>query len=254
MFIYKITIIPSNQIYIGLDTKPIYKQSRWREHCRDAFKRQKNRKLHNAMREFGIDQCIYEVIEDKFNSIGQLALAEISYIQKFNSYKNGLNSTPGGDGLGRADLSMLTDFEIQSIRKSLGESFTEYNQKKWANTTSQDRKVLTKHLHTEEIYKRKSETLKNFYKTNPDVAKKKAEGIKKWQQSNQQQLKERNQINSYKGAAKVSKKLLVEFPDGSVLNYPSKSEFLRQTGLWSKTILEKTSKGLSHNGYKAWEL
>lgn len=253
MFIYKITIIPLNQVYIGLDTKPIYKQARWKEHCRDAFIRQKNRKLHNAMRKFGIDQCCYEVLEDNFIRIGDLALAEISYIQKFDSYKNGLNSTPGGDGLGRTDLSSLTDHEIQLIRKTLGKSFTEYNQKKWADTTSQDRKLLTQHLHTDEVYKKKSNTLKSFYKANPDVAKKKAEGIKKWQQLNQDQLKERNRINSLKGAEKVSKKLMVEFPDGSVLYYPSKSEFLRQTGLWIKTILEKTAKGLSHNGYKAWE-
>ena len=49
------------------------------------------------------------------------------------------------------------------------------------------------------------------------------------------------------------KKLFVELPDGNMLYYSSKSEFQRQTGQWAKTILEKTSKGLSHNSYKAWE-
>ena len=38
-----------------------------------------------------------------------------------------------------------------------------------------------------------------------------------------------------------------------MLCYPSKSEFQRQTGQWAKTILEKTAKGISYNGYKAWE-
>lgn len=44
------------------------------------------------------------------------------------------------------------------------------------------------------------------------------------------------------GATKVSKKLLVESPNGDMLYYLSKSEFQRQTGLWAKTILKKLQK------------
>ena len=39
-----------------------------------------------------------------------------------------------------------------------------------------------------------------------------------------------------------------------MLQYPSKSEFYRQTKQWAKTILEKTAIGEAHNGYKAWEI
>jgi len=253
MYIYKITVIPLNQCYIGFDTKPSYKLSRWRAHCRLATTHN-NTKLYQAINKYGNKNCYVEVLEDNFYSIPQLALAEIDYIKKFDSYKNGLNSTPGGDGMGRHILHQLTDHDIINIKNALGDSFREYNKNiKWANTTEDERKELTKHLHTPEVYQKKSNTLKEFYKTNPEEKEKKKIGIVKWQQENYAQLCNNNKKNSLLGATKVSKKLLVEFPNGDMLYYPSKSEFHRQTGQWAKTILEKTAKGISYNGYKAWE-
>jgi len=253
MFIYKITVVPVNKIYIGLDTKPSYKLSRWKHHCIESKTRCQT-DLHKTMNLYGIESCNIEILEDNFESIGKLALAEIEYIKKFDSYKNGLNSTPGGDGLGKHDLCNLSEEEILKIKKSLGDNFKNYNKNiKWANTSEADRKEMTKHLHTEEIYKKKSKTLKNFYIANPDVKKQKGKGIKKWQENNSEKLKEQNRINSAKGAAKVSKKLKVALQSGEVLYYPSKSEFQRQTGQWANTILKKTRQGLFHNGYKAWE-
>ena len=254
MFIYKITVVPSNQIYIGLDTKPSYKLSRWKNHCKESYSRCRT-KLHTAMKLYGIENCTIEVIEDNFSSIGELALAEIEYIKKFNSYANGLNSTPGGDGLGKHELHLLTKEEMSKIKLALGDNFRNYNKNvKWANTSIEDRKKLTEHLHTPEIYKKKSETLKKFYKANPSVAKDKSIGIKKWQLEHQDELKARNKINSLKGAAKVSKKLKVELESGEVLYYTSKSEFQRETGQWAKTVLEKTALGIFYNGYKIWEI
>jgi hypothetical protein len=254
MFIYKITVIPINKVYIGLDTKPSYKLARWKTHCNEIRKNCKT-KLHIAMKEHGVENCKVEVVEDNFSSIGELALAEIRYIKQFDSYKNGLNSTPGGDGLGRKMLHLLTNDELIKIKSSLGDSFRDYNKNvKWANTSASDRKELTKHLHNKEIYQKKSDSLKQFYKANPTIAKNKHLGIQKWQQENRDELKKRNKINSLKGIAKVSKKLLVEMPDGSMLNYSSKSEFHRSTGQWAKTVIEKTSQGISHNGYRAWEI
>jgi hypothetical protein len=252
MFIYKITVMPLNQIYIGLDTKPSYKLSRWKTHCKESQTNSKT-KLYDGMKNYGVENCSIEIVEDNFTSFGKLALAEIEYIKKFNSFKNGLNSTPGGDGLGKHDLYQLTDEEISKIKVSLGDNFRDYNKNiKWANTSEDDRKRLTKHLHTAEIYKKKSETLKKFYEVNPSVAKNKAIGIKKWQEQNLEKVKEQNRINSAKGAAKVSKKLKVELETGEVLYYSSKSEFQRQTCQWSNTIIEKTQKGVFYNGYKIW--
>ena len=254
MFIYKITVIPLNQVYIGLDTKPSYKLSRWKIHQQLAEKNPKT-KLHKAMSIVTANDYRIDIIEEGFTSVGQLALAEIAYIKQFNSYKNGLNSTPGGDGLGVHDLYSLTDYEILEIKKALGDSFREYNKNiKWANTTVDSRKEQTKHLHTEEIYQKKANTLKEFYKANPEIKKEKGKAIVKWQQENQDLLKETNRINGLKGSAKVSKRLKVELETGEVLYYSSKSEFQRETGQWAETILRKTKNGEFHNGYKATEI
>ena len=97
-----------------------------------------------------------------------------------------------------------------------------------------------------------AETNKANNPKNPEKDKKKI-GIMDWQSKNQDLLRETNRRNSLKGAAKVSKKISVETPDGNMLYFVSKSEFQRQTGQWAKTIIDKTTRGLSHNGYKAWE-
>lgn len=253
MFIYKITIVPLNQVYIGLDTKPSYKLSRWSKHQEEANSRCRT-KLHSSMKHYGIENCTIEIIEDGFESIGKLALAEINYIKQYDSYRNGLNSTPGGDGLGRHDLASLSDDEIQQIKTALSDGLSEYNKNiKWANTTLADRKKLTRHLHTDQVYKKKSDTLKKFYEANPNVKKDKGTSIKQWQLENKEQLKETNRINSLKGAAKVSKKIVVEKEDGTLLHFNSKSEFNRSTGQWAETVLRKTEEGKFHNGYKGWE-
>ena len=48
MFIYKITA--GTQIYIGLDTKPTYKQSRWKAHCKQASAENPIYKVHKEMK------------------------------------------------------------------------------------------------------------------------------------------------------------------------------------------------------------
>jgi hypothetical protein len=253
MFIYKITILPLNQVYFGLDTKPSYKLARWKEHCRNVAKGQES-KLYKAMREYGIENCSVEIVEDNFEQIIDLALAEIQYIKKYDSYRTGLNSTTGGDGLS-IHLQNLTEIEVNQIKSVLGKRLSDYNKNiKWAHTTSEDRKELTKHLHTPEVYERKSKTLKEYYKANPEVKTKKREGINDWQKKNYKKFKDNNIKNSLLGAAKVSVAILVEFPDGNMLQYKSKSEFNRQTNQWANIIIKKTAKGESHNGYKAWEI
>lgn len=253
MFIYKITVIPTNECYIGFDTAPSYKLARWKTHCRNA-KSKLNTKLYKAMSAAGLENCKIEIIEDNFTSIVDLALAEINYIKKFNTYNTGLNSTTGGDGLGRHILHQLSDNDILKIKDALGNNLRNYNKTvKWANTSVEERKHLTKHLHTDEIYKKKSATLKEFYKANPEVRQEKSIGITKWQQENKEELKITNRINGRKGADKVSVKLKVEQADGKVLHFNSKSDFNRQTGQWAETVLRKTQQGKFHNGFKAWE-
>ena len=250
MFVYKITI--GTKVYIGFDSKPEYKEHRWKVHCKLAkySKSLTKTKLHRAMKKHGIENCIYEVIETGFTKTVDLALAEIKYIKEYNSYKKGLNSTPGGDGLGKHILSAMTEEEITTLRLSLGEHWTAYNKKKWSGLSIEERKEASSHLHTPEVYEKKSNTLKKYYKANPEAKKNKGKKIKEWQEKNKETLKTNNKINGLKGAAKVSKQVVVEWENGKGETFKSRSEFERQTGLWFSTLLAKSKQGLYHKGYK----
>jgi hypothetical protein len=256
MFIYKITVLPIQQVYIGLDTKEPYKESRWKTHKRESKDGKGKTALHKSMYAHGIENCLYEIIDvSKFDSVTALALSEIAYIKQYDSYKNGLNSTPGGDGLGKHDLENFSEIDLKQIREALGEHWTNYNKNiKWAGKTEEERKKLTQHLHTEEVYKQKSDTLKKYYDAHPEARKEKGEIFKKARNTNKAARDAQARAAGLKGAEKMSKKIKVLQPDNSIIEYPSKKEFQRQTKQWASTVLEKTKKGEKHNGYMAWEL
>ncbi len=249
MFIYKITVLTINKVYIGLDTKPEYKESRWKAHCKDSASDTK-RKVHAAMREAGLENCKYEILERGFTSVANLAIAEINYIEQYDTYQAGLNSSPGGDGIGKHDLTSMSENDVQLIREALGEHWTEYNKKKWAGMSAEARKEATSHLHTDEIYQKKADTLKKFYDSNPNIKVEKGTAIKKWQGENRALVRSNNMANGMKGALKVSKEVVVETADGVIETFYSRSEFQRKTGVWFSTLLDKSTKGEYHKGYR----
>lgn len=267
MFIYKITNIINNKIYIGYDSGVVANNARWNDHLK-FYKSNQRKVLYFAMRKYGIENFSYEVV-DEADTIEDLIDKEIYYIDFFESYQKetGYNRTLGGDG---GDTFSVRSVESQNqTREKMKTSALEWwanidsdsrkdllkylNKEKWKNSTPEERKILTQHLHNKEIYQARANTLKEFYSANPDVKNQKGQDIKKWQEQNIQKVKEQNRINSAKGAAKVSKKIKVELETGEVLYYSSKSEFQRKTGQWAKTIIEKTQKGIFYNGYKIWE-
>lgn len=248
MFIYKITVLPINQCYIGLDTKPEYKKSRWKTHIKES-KTDPRGKFHIALHQYGSEKCVYEVLDRDFISVSQLALAEIKYIKHYDSYKNGLNSTPGGDGL-NSDLTMFTDDEVSLIREALGEKWREFNKKKWAGTTESQRKEMTKHCHTLEANSSRAETLKDYYESIPGAKEKHSAGIKQWQKENPELAKKYRIQNGLKGAEKTSKKVTLIRDNGEIEVYNSISEFQRKTGQWMSTVKAKSQIGEFHNGYK----
>lgn len=248
MFIYKITVVPLGKVYIGLDTKPEYKKSRWRTHCKESLDNPKG-KLHKAIHQYGPNNCAYEVIETGFESISKLALAEIKYIKEYDSYRTGLNSTPGGDGLNN-DLTIFTEKEIAIIKEALGEKWKLFNKKKWEGTTVEQRQEMIKHCHTADARKNKSDTLKGYY-TSVDGAKEKhCRGIKQWQKENPELARQYRIQNGLKGAQKTSKKVTLIRDNGTTEVYTSISEFQRKTGQWISTIRKKSAKGEFYNGYK----
>jgi len=251
MFIYKITIVPINKCYIGFDTKEPYKESRWKTHQKESKINPKG-KLHKAINKYGVKNCVYEIIEKDFKSITKLAIAEINYIKEFDSYKNGLNSTPGGDGLNQ-DLKKYNDEEIKIIKEALGEKWRVYNNKKYKNTTVDERKAMIKHCHTSEANKNRAETLRKYYNEVEGSREKHSAGIKKWQKENPELARQMRIKNALKGAAKTSKRITIIDDLGKIYVYNSISEFQRLTGKWMTTLRKKTANNEFYDGYKLVE-
>lgn len=105
-FIYKITNKVNGKVYIGQTRYTI--EFRWRQHLH----KKDHTYFHNAIRKYGTENFIVEILEEC--NYEDLNSREIYYISKFNSFKNGYNSTIGGDGNRRLLLDDKYD-EIKSL-------------------------------------------------------------------------------------------------------------------------------------------
>lgn len=92
-YIYKISNLINGKNYIGKTNFSIEK--RFKEHCCDAYKENENhRPLYAAMRKYGIENFVIELIEETDNPEER----EQFWIKYYNTYENGYNATKGGDG------------------------------------------------------------------------------------------------------------------------------------------------------------
>ena len=246
MFIYKITVNDDLQ-YIGLDSHPSYKNIRWNCHKRE-YNNATTKHLYNIMKKYGLDNCVYEILEEGFDSMFDLAIAEMRYIKKYDTFKNGLNSTYGGDGM-QVILHTMSDEEISLLKLTYSKNTAHYNNTvKWADTTLKERQEKTKHLHTKEIYEKKSKTLKLYYERHPEAKIKKSETRKKYIDEN----KEKTSIQSRINGRKNGKRLRMINPEGKEIFYETKNDFKREYGTMLHTIIKKTLKGQSYKGWKGW--
>lgn len=93
--IYKITNDINSCYYIGQTT--ISLSHRWTEHKQSINDLKKNNKLYTAMREIGINHFQISIVEE-FENISEEKLDEREqyWIEYFDSFYNGYNSTKGG--------------------------------------------------------------------------------------------------------------------------------------------------------------
>lgn len=71
---------------------------RWIAHLKPSTQKQRHTyKLYNAMNKYGNEHFYCDVLKDNIN-IGDLNNEEIKFINQYDSYNHGYNSTPGGDG------------------------------------------------------------------------------------------------------------------------------------------------------------
>lgn len=98
--IYKITNLINGKIYIGksLNIKARIQahKSYYKTNAPSKNNKYWHNKLYTAMREFGIDNFSFEVIEECKSE--ELDQKEIYWINYYDSYNNGYNMTLGGDG------------------------------------------------------------------------------------------------------------------------------------------------------------
>jgi group I intron endonuclease len=94
MIIYKITNLINKKVYIGQTTGSI--KTRWAVHLRDS-KIQKNNKFYNAIKKYGQENFKIDIIENDIDTHEVLNQRERYWIKYYDSYKNGYNSTFGGE-------------------------------------------------------------------------------------------------------------------------------------------------------------
>ena len=92
--IYKITNKENGSIYIGCTINSLEK--RFGEHLSRCFSSTHKSKLYNSMKKYGQENFTIELIEECDLSV--IYEIEKKYIEQYDSYNNGLNSTFGGEG------------------------------------------------------------------------------------------------------------------------------------------------------------
>jgi len=112
--VYKATCTETNKSYIGYTNSNKGFERRKYEHYNNAFNDCKS-KFYNALRKYP-DKFEWEILEESIKTKDEAKKREICLIFEFNSYKNGYNSTKGGDG---GDLSEYRKYKIKEISEDV---------------------------------------------------------------------------------------------------------------------------------------
>lgn len=110
-YIYKAICILNNKIYIGQTNTSI--EERWKQHYTAAFLPSHgdyNFAFHRAIRKYGKENFKIELVEECNKD--DLNEKERYWIQYYDSYNNGYNSTLGGDGQCKYDYNDIVNYYL----------------------------------------------------------------------------------------------------------------------------------------------
>ena len=93
--IYIIKNNVNNKVYIGQTTSSL--TTRFHQHLKNSTLKSRHYKLYNAIKKYGKEHFYIELLENNV-PLSHLNEKEIYYIEKYNSFNNGYNSSKGGDG------------------------------------------------------------------------------------------------------------------------------------------------------------
>lgn len=116
MWIYKITNIQNNKVYIGQTIRPI--QDRFHRHINDALNNILDTHFARAIRKYGKDNFIIEQI-DQAQTQDELNKKEQYWIQYYNSVQNGYNETDAIFKCGGNTYQSKTEKEMEVIKEKI---------------------------------------------------------------------------------------------------------------------------------------
>lgn len=93
--IYIIKNFVNTKVYIGQTTSDV--QTRFKQHLKKSILSLRHYKIYNAIKKYGKDKFYIEVLEKNI-PVEKLDEREIYYIELYNSFECGYNSSKGGDG------------------------------------------------------------------------------------------------------------------------------------------------------------
>ena len=116
MWIYKITNIQNNKVYIGQTIRPI--KQRLNRHFNDALNNILNTHFARAIRKYGKENFIIEEI-DTATTQDELNKKEQYWIQYYNSVIDGYNETDAISKRGGNTYQSKTEKEVEVIKEKI---------------------------------------------------------------------------------------------------------------------------------------
>ena len=134
--IYRAVNKVNGKIYIGFD-------SNWphRKNSHKCYHKEAKNKFHRAIKKYGWDNFDWEIIYQSKDMLHTLNVMERYFIKQYDSFKNGYNSTLGGEG-------------------SFGKKQSEYNRKMLSESRRGAGNTNYGKSASEETRRKRSETLK----------------------------------------------------------------------------------------------
>lgn len=119
MWIYKITNIQNNKVYIGQTIRPV--EQRFHRHMTDALNNILDTHFARAIRKYGKDSFKVETI-DTAQTQDELNQKEQYWIRQYNSVNNGYNETDAISKCGGNTYQSKTKEEMSIIKNKLRET------------------------------------------------------------------------------------------------------------------------------------
>ena len=174
MYIYKFTHISTGRSYIGQTIQD--PDQRRLEHISASKNVNIKFRFYNAIRKYGIDSFIFEVI-DTASTLYELNLLEEQYINKFDSINNGFNIRQGGNNkkhnLKSIQLMSTSQKAAHQRRKETGIKTQYWNKGKsgykikgHSDESKRQRSIETKERYTDpKYYEKFSKIMKESHST-----------------------------------------------------------------------------------------